>query len=512
MKFLLFTTTLFCSTIFFGQSQAVINFNDVRAKIYSNGTLFDGLYEVPNAFPNNGVNSIYTSNLWVGGLDSNNQLHIAAELFGGTDKDFFYGPIASNYSISSYTTKYNKVWGAGFQQNNYHINNYTTPGYVVPQSIAIWPGNGNVANGEAAVLAPYIDVNNNGTYDPENGDYPCIRGDTALFFMVNDDKLPHSGSGGTKLGVEIHGMIYCYATNDAINQTIFGHFNIYNRSANNYNDLFLGMFADMDLGYYLDDYVGCDSLLNLYYTYNADNDDEGGYGAKPPAQGIAFLNHSISKFIAFNSGSSYNGLPTTPAHFYQYLKGIWKDGTPLTKNGTGYGGSNTANYMFSGKPENNSGWTAGTYAISPDDTKGVLSTGPFSFPSGGKLTLDVALPYGRDINGNNRTSVGTLRTNTQLARTLYNFETFCSMVTNVNPEFHKIESAQLYPNPSNGKFFIANNNNISSIEVYNLVGSKVLTINNLLSNEINLSNTPAGIYFVKLYSKGKIYTNKIIIE
>lgn len=70
----------------------------------------------------------------------------------------------------------------------------------------------------------------------------------------------------------------------------------------------------------------------------------------------------------------------------------------------------------------------------------------------------------------------------------------------------------IYPNPSNGKFFIANGNNVNSIEVYNIIGNKILTINNLSSNEINLSNTARGIYFVKMFSGEKTYTNKIIIE
>ncbi|MGE0560997.1 MAG: T9SS type A sorting domain-containing protein [Flavobacteriales bacterium] len=504
--------SMFLSTIVYSQTVAIMNFNDVRAKVFSNGTLFDGMYEVPSTFPNNGVHSIYTSCLWVGGLDTNNQLHLAAELFGGSNKDYFFGPVATNYSSPTYSTKYNKVWGASNMLNNYHINSYTTPGYVVPQAIANWPGNGDVANGETAVLAPYIDSNNNGTYDPINGDYPCIRGDSALFFMVNDDKLAHSGSGGTKLGIEVHGMIYCYATNDAINQIIFGHFNIYNRSANNYNSVYLGMFADMDLGYYLDDYVGCDSLLNLYYTYNADNNDENGYGLKPPAQGLAFLNHTASKCISFNGGTSYNGLPSTPTHFYQYLKGIWKDGTPLTKGGTGYGGSIPANFMFSGRPENSSGWTAVGFAMTPEDTKGVISTGPFYFPAGGKLTLDVAFPYGRDLNGNNQTSVGVLRTNTQLAKNLYNLENFCSTVTGIETTKPNHKSPLIYPNPSNGKFYINYENNINRLQVYDIVGHEILMIKNPSTNEINLSKSNKGIYFVKLHTEEGTFTNKIVVE
>lgn len=510
----IFTLISIVSTVVaLGQTSAILNFNDVRAKVLSNGTLFDGTYEVPDNSPNAGINSIYTSNFWIGGLDASSQLHIAAEIYGGANKDFFFGPVASNYSLSTYTSRYNKVWSVERLAIQTHIANYSNSGYVVPFSIANWPGNGNVANGEAAVLAPYVDVNTNGTYDPENGDYPCIRGDIAMFYMVNDDKQIHTATGGAKLGIELHGMLYCYATNDAINQQVFGHFTIYNRSVNSYNSLYIGAFADMDLGNYSDDYVGSDSLLNMFYTYNADNYDEGtGYGANPPAQGLMFLNQPISKFISFDNFSSNTGLPSTPLHYYQYLKGIWKDGTPLTLGGSGYGGTTPANFMFSGKPENFTGWTAGGAGMFPDDTRGLMSTGPLNLSSGQMITLDVAYPFGWDNTGSNTSSVGLLRTNAQLAKDLYSFETFCSTLTGLNTQVIETNSPIIYPNPSNGKFFISNSNSIKSIEVYDIIGHKILSIKNQTINEIDLSNAPKGIYFVKLLIDNKLCTDKIIVE
>lgn len=63
---------------------------------------------------------------------------------------------------------------------------------------------------------------------------------------------------------------------------------------------------------------------------------------------------------------------------------------------------------------------------------------------------------------------------------------------------------------------------INAIEIYNMPGEKVYTINNFnqqtpngtgqASNEIDLSNSPKGTYFVIIYDGEKIYTEKIAIQ
>jgi len=272
------------------QTSALLDTNDISTKISSNGKLFDGQFEVPKG---SGKQSIYTANMWIGGKDAGGLLHLAAQTYAQGGSDFFYGPIASNYTSAPYPSTYNKVWKIDKSTITTHIANYTSGGYVVPASIANWPANGNIANGEAAVLAPYIDVNLNNTYDPANGDYPDIRGDQSIFFMVNDAKQAHGESGGAQLGIEIHGMAYSFASSDsALNQTVFVNYKIYNRSVNIYDSVYVGAWSDMDLGDGMDDYVGSDSTLNMYYTYNADNTDGSGtagtYGTSPPSQGAIF--------------------------------------------------------------------------------------------------------------------------------------------------------------------------------------------------------------------------------
>ncbi len=55
----------------------------------------------------------------------------------------------------------------------------------------------------------------------------------------------------------------------------------------------------------------------------------------------------------------------------------------------------------------------------------------------------------------------------------------------------------IYPNPSNGIFYIKGKN-IKSIEIENLSGQKIIAVTNNNNNTINISNQPKGIYFVKV--------------
>jgi hypothetical protein len=72
----------------------------------------------------------------------------------------------------------------------------------------------------------------------------------------------------------------------------------------------------------------------------------------------------------------------------------------------------------------------------------------------------------------------------------------------------------LYPNPTSGKFIISNNC-INTIVVHNVLGEIIYTVHNQKQqtlNEIDLSNYPKGIYFVKIYDGAKIHTEKIVMK
>jgi len=72
----------------------------------------------------------------------------------------------------------------------------------------------------------------------------------------------------------------------------------------------------------------------------------------------------------------------------------------------------------------------------------------------------------------------------------------------------------VYPNPSRGKITISSNSSVSSIEIYNLLGERIYTnlkCKQQTSREIDLTNFPEGIYFVKIYNGMKSHSKKIVI-
>ncbi len=498
------------------QTYQFLDTNNISAKICSDGSLFNNHFEVPKG---TGINSIFASDICIGGKDVYEQLHFSFEKYLTDEREGFdFGPIANNYDDTNYLVKYNKVWKVNKSDILNHIANYSTGGYIVPASIANWPGNGNTANGEMAILAPYVDVNLNNIYDPINGDYPKIRGDQAVFFMFNDDK----GS-GDKMKIEVHGMAYSFAiqSDSALNQTVFVNYQVTNRSTYNYHDVYFGSRTDADLGYANDDYIGCDSALNMFYSYNG-RDNDPLYGNNPPVQGVVLLSHSISKFMnpTPSSPNPATSNPNNAIEFYNYLKGIWKDNTPLVYGETGHisGGGNTpCSFMFSGKPELGNGWTEENCNNAPGDRTGMMSAGPFTLNSNEKLCFDIAFPFARFYDGGRLTSLVLLRQRAQAIQSFYNSQSYdCEMPSTEIAENNKIENIRVFPNPNNGTFYIItpNNSSNSTIEIYSVLGNKVYS-KNIISEKtiIDLENSKGiFIYLVYNHKKEIVGKGKLILE
>ncbi|MBI5538872.1 MAG: T9SS type A sorting domain-containing protein [Bacteroidia bacterium] len=71
-----------------------------------------------------------------------------------------------------------------------------------------------------------------------------------------------------------------------------------------------------------------------------------------------------------------------------------------------------------------------------------------------------------------------------------------------------------FPNPNNGLFIVKKEveNTIDKIEIYNILGEKIYFSNIMQNNavEINITNSPNGIYFVKIYEKERFHIEKIL--
>ena len=75
---------------------------------------------------------------------------------------------------------------------------------------------------------------------------------------------------------------------------------------------------------------------------------------------------------------------------------------------------------------------------------------------------------------------------------------------------NNILDAQVYPNPTTGLLTISSAEAISAVEVYNVIGKRVLQVTNVVNNSVDVSSLSKGMYILKIASGDSIATKKII--
>jgi hypothetical protein len=81
-----------------------------------------------------------------------------------------------------------------------------------------------------------------------------------------------------------------------------------------------------------------------------------------------------------------------------------------------------------------------------------------------------------------------------------------------SPSFDK-SALKVYPNPTKNILYVNYNQEISNVEIYNLVGQRVAAITpNANEGQVDMSNLASGAYFVKVTSNNTTKTVKVIKE
>jgi len=448
-------------------SQTDLDVNNIRTTIMGGGDMWwnlsDAQYEIPKG---GNKHSMFAGALWIGGVDDGGQLKVAAMTYRQSGNDFWPGPLnVSNATISP--EECNK-WDKHYKLERSDVEEYvarfdTDPTYVIPNSILEWPASGDPAQGQDEFLAPFFDLNGNGIYEPYDGDYPDynitgtndnakLYGDQTLFWIFNDKGNIHTETEAEPLGIEIHAQAFGFESDDELNDMTFYNYKIINRSTLSLNDTYFGQWVDPDLGYYLDDYVGCDVGKGLGYCYNGDAEDEGGagYGFNPPAIGVDFFQGPLadpgdgidndrdnlideageqiimSKFVYYNNDFTVTGNPESGTDIYNYLRGIWKDNVPMTYGGDGHGGGNGSttdlcNYMFPGTTDTSFAqeWTEVTAGNIPADRRFLQSAGAFTLEPGAVNTITTGVIWARAKSGGQTASVDLLKVYDSAAQELF---------------------------------------------------------------------------------------------
>lgn len=549
MKTTLFLLASLSACIASAQTFQYLDINQVKARVNSGGdlhwdptnTLFNG-YQCPVG---NSKVSGGPASLWIGGLDNGGQLHLAAQTYHQAGVDYWPGPLTTNDATTNSTVvnQYNRVWKLNKSDIDAFILNFTNGNvqngsYIPVADLLSWPGNGDISQNQDSQLAPYFDVNGDAYYNPMDGDYPLIKGDQAIYTIFNDNYLPHQSSGAQAIGIEIRLMAYAYgpcsivANNSFLNYTTFYNYKIINRNSIVLYDVCIGLFNDSDIA--PNDYVGCDVQDGYGYTYNnsssnnpavsaiqlkgqinttdgVDNDGDG--SIDEPGEQMGMTN-----FMYFNN--SFAGVPvqtTDPSNasqYMQYMSGVWKDGTPLTCGGNGYGGAMPTSFAYPSNTDINglcgsSNWTeSGTGS----DKRFVMGSNSSQWYPG--MVTEIEYAYITSFDSITNNPLGKLDMDVQNLKAIYNSSINQCSVTGIKDQRLTIDFI-LSPNPANEVLNInLKTNSKVRIEVIDALGKVLFSedYKEFRQTTINVGHLASGIYFVKLYSGENTLTKKFIKE
>ncbi len=284
--------------------------------------------------------------------------------------------------------------------------------------------------------APFTDVDNSGTYDPDI-DIPGVPGaDQTIWFVANDLDANRTTNlyGSNPIGLEMQTTVWAYAQQGALGSMFFRKYVIINKSLGDIDSMYVSMWSDPDLGNSTDDYAGCDTTLSLGFVYNANATDATYNPLPPPAVGFDFFqgplvdapgetgisngqvvadkkNLPMTAFYYFARGDASVTDPTQGSYegttqFYNFFQGkIGKTGAYFEDPSTNL----STTYALAGDPQTRTGWLDGDLLPASDRRIG-LASGPFTMAAGDTQEIVVAEIVAGAIPGVDRISaIGLLK-------------------------------------------------------------------------------------------------------
>ena len=540
----------------FIKTQTTLDYNNISAWFQNSGTFNQDIRtnNTPGFMWPKGSNrfAIFTSGLSIGGY-INGALRLATASYSG---EYQPGTInIINGLPNPYTDTTFKIYKVSEGDNCNTNPDWANWGYMIPYG------------------APYIDANGNYQYDPCI-DTPGVAGAGQTLFMCLTDAFPenHSQSegfsGGTApMNAEVR--ITAWAFNNrcvpGLENSQFVRWQIINKNNKAWDKARFSIVVDPDLGDATDDYIGCDTVRQMGYCYNSDNQDGTGnpptYGQNPPAVGMRFLrsiknklspdaeSYGMNSFCYF-TGTGAGGVtceqdPQQPIEAYNFMDGLKKDGTPWVTPS----GFIPTKYTFPGNPVTLNGWTelgtngidtlgtvlncggnlTGTVYSSPaGDRRFVMSTGKDNLIVNPLDTHEIIITQLMGKGSNNLNAVIKLLNYSDMVAQVFPviFHDENPVIpVNILPDPNSIAPTSFYlsnnyPNPFNPvtkiKYGVPYDYQVSII-VYDILGNEVQVLQNGIQSEgnyeleFNGSSLPSGVYYLRMKAGGFIVTRKMLL-
>jgi hypothetical protein len=496
--------------------------NNVSATINNSGSQFTTVEETAGYLVPQNANTglIYSAQFWYAGVDEESMLRAA---LGGDfyETDVFIGPYSVDYSDPSYSQEFaQSIFSFCRSEIQYFVtwwecqngiltegcNDMEIPSLDFLERIYSYPAHGNVKIGQEYWLLPFWDRDGDGVYNPDNGDFPIIKGCCATYLIQNDTRDLHS-SGALPIGLQMVYHFYQYSNEGTLDDVTFIDVQTVNKGMHNFPEFRYGLLLDGDVGFPFDDYMGTDSLRQMAFFYNSDNYDEDdidlemdGFGLNPPALGLIALKEEVNSITPVSTGFN------TVYGKWMNLGGLQSSSLPFT-NPDG----NPSTFIFSGSLDSLDEWTEVNSESVPGDRNLLMSSIVNNFQVGDTISQTYAILYSRI--GNNLENAMDLKPRADEVRDFYlnGQVSQCEvMITGLDEPADL--AVTVFPNPSTGEFQIFSSSAFESLEIRDINGRELFKRTHIGAVEsiINIAHLENGIYSLLIRSAFGTRTVRIV--
>ncbi len=217
---------------------------------------------------------------------------------------------------------------------------------------------------------------------------PLLIGEQTLFSVYNDadtSRRDYTAGSELPLKAEVRQIVHAYDKKRYLGDVVFVDFEIINRSDDVWDSIFVGLYADPDLGDPDNDLVGSYQPGSMVYGYSERLDiqleDFGHAAAGVILLGANSSNNDYDPYTATHT-NPIPFFPSEPEESYNYVKGLDSTGNQYIDPTT----SEPTKFIYNGDPRYNVGWLDQM----PEDKKMLISRGPFRVSPGENLTISFA--------------------------------------------------------------------------------------------------------------------------
>jgi hypothetical protein len=285
--------------------------------------------------------------------------------------------------------------------------------------------------------APFYDLDEDGVYEPQDGETPGFaNGDQVLWYVLNDLDAGATANlyGSQPMGLEVQTTVWAYnvSGDQPLGNAFFKKYRVFNKSQFTIDSMYFSQWSDPDLGEYTNDFAGVDTTLSMMFAYNGLPNDGtfDAFNIAPPAVGYDFLQGPIvespgdqaifggeildgfknlpaTSFSFFSAGSAIEdpalGEYAGTKEWYNMLRGFVPTNTDEpTTSYTNFQTGEATKFPLAGDPVTSQGDVDG-FEFGPGDRRMLITSGPITLESGG--IQEVVVGEIAAVSKNNRASV-----------------------------------------------------------------------------------------------------------